>query len=437
MKKAVLLFISVLTVLLLAGCAIGKPEVPEWAQEDEIYANTYLAVKEICAPDAKEVTDDLKYLKYDPKFKIPYLVFSDEMSDKDYKALKEALKPIWDGKDLPMFGAGADSLTDSKVRMLNFFSSFNCKSMALHMPIVQISSDWRLNEEDAYDLSGIQGLKTLVLDSDNVTINDEDGVNPCKDVKELTIPGENVLVSTEDYFPNTEKLYLFEINDQVPEYLHLAPSVSEVTYTKQNGKDVESSREVYDFFTTLKEMDQIKKINGVDKDKFEIPVDDEIKQEAEAEAEAEKRAAQVEAVTSQLDQFKGIDTKKEEGTPKLGNKIIVKLDDEYSVSSALDGEDFYGIPADRLAKTFEEADTYLNIHPFHEPVGSYTNGAIAYKTHTMVITFDIKNGGKRAAKRIGSEDPPKTITSYNNIPTLAGSGKFLQDEALEYVKKLL
>ena len=45
MKKAVLLIISVLTVLLLAGCAIGKPKVPEWAKDDEIYANTYLAVK--------------------------------------------------------------------------------------------------------------------------------------------------------------------------------------------------------------------------------------------------------------------------------------------------------------------------------------------------------------------------------------------------------
>ena len=436
MKKAALLIISLTITLLLAGCALGKPKVPEWASENELYAQTYLAVKEICAPDSKEATDDLPYLRYDKKFKIPYLVFPYDMKDKDRKAMQKSLKAIWDGKDVPMFGAEYGNTTESAIWMLNFLASFNCKSLALHMPIVQISESWRNNPEDEFDLSNIQGLKKLIIDSDNVTINDEDGVNPCKDVKELTIPGENVLLSTEDYFPNTEKLYLFEVDDQVPKYLHIGPKVSEVTYTKQNGKDVESSREVYDFFTELMEMDQIKKINGVDKDKFEIPVDDQIKKEAEEEKKAQERQEKIDAETDKLDQYKGVDTKEEAGTPKLGRKIIAKVDSEYSIGAAMDGEDFYGIPADRLAKTYEEADTYLNVHPYHELCGSYTNGGMAYRTHTMVVTFDIKNGGKRAAKLIGSDDPPQTITSYNNIPA-SGSGKFMKDEALAYVKKLL
>lgn len=288
--------------------------------------------------------------------------------------------------------------------MLNFLAALNCKSIDLNLQIVQIPSDWRLEEKDEYDLSNIQGLTELVIDDDNPVINDEDGVRPNKDVKVLTAPGSNVLIETEKYFPNTEKLYLYEIDGAVPKYLHLGPKVAEVTYTKRDGKDVESSREVFDFFTELKGMDQIKKINGVDKDKFDIPVSEEIK--------------------------------KEEGTPKLGSKIIVKIDSENSVEAALAGDDFYGIPNDRLAKTFEEADTYLNVHPYHELAGSYTNGGMAYKTHTMVITFDIKNGGKRAAKLIGSTNPPQTITTYNNIPT-GGSGEFLKDKALEYVKTLL
>ena len=436
MKKTVLLLASLTAVLLLAGCGIGKPKVPEWAQKDKVYADTYLAVKEAFGPDSGEAPKELKYLKYDSKFKIPYLLFEDEMKDKDYKKLQETVKSVWDGKDVPMFGARTDSLMESKVRMLNFLAALNCKSVDLNLQIVQIPSDWRLEEKDEYDLSNIQGLTELVIDDDNPVINDEDGVRPNKDVKVLTAPGSNVLIETEKYFPNTEKLYLYEIANTVPKYLHLGPKVAEVTYTKRDGKDVESSREVFDFFTELKGMDQIKKINGVDKDKFDIPVSEEIKKEAEQEAEAEERAEKVEAVLAPLDQYKGIDSKEEEGTPKLGNKIIVKIDSENSVEAALAGDDFYGIPNDRLAKTFEEADTYLNVHPYHELAGSYTNGGMAYKTHTMVITFDIKNGGKRAAKLIGSTDPPQTITTYNNIPT-GGSGEFLKDKALAYVKKLL
>ena len=221
----------------------------------------------------------------------------------------KTVKTVWDGKDVPMFGARTDSLMESKVRMLNFLAALNCKSVDLNLQIVQIPREWRLEEKDEYDLSNIQGLTELVIDDDNPVINDEDSVRPNKDVKVLTAPGSNVLVQTEKYFPNTEKLYLYEIDNQVPKYLNLGPKIAEVTYTKRDGKDVESSREVFDFFTELKGMDQIKKINGVDKDKFDIPVSEEIKKEAEQEAEAEERAEKVEAVLAPLDQYKGVDSK--------------------------------------------------------------------------------------------------------------------------------
>ena len=116
--------------------------------------------------------------------------------------------------------------------------------------------------------------------------------------------------------------------------------------------------------------------------------------------------------------------------------MIVRVDGSYSIESALKGEAFNGIPARRLAKTYKEADTYVVIYPHHTIVGTYTNGGMAYKTSTMIFTFDLKNGGTRASVCVGTTDPPRTITTYNNIPT-GGSGEFLRDKALKYLKKRL
>ena len=413
----------------------------DWRDENEIYGKTYAALKE-AFPGGEEGSfsvDDL--LQYDNGKKIPYFVFEDiDMDDEEtIRKAAEAVKPVWDGQDVPMFGVRPRSIAGEE-DMFIFFESFDCKSLALTTSEAYVPRVSKL-EDDYHGLSRIKNLKTLVVDTDILNMGDIDDIELCTTVTDLTVPGSTVVVDIGTYFPNTEKVTLIQREDMVPNVTFDSSieraKVSEVTFCKEDGKDVDPSIETIEFFDRMKNLDQIKKINGVAKDKFEIPMTDELKAEYEKKVNDEKNAEISQAMTDIAKSFQNkCATKNEEGTPTLGNKIIALVDNECSGSSALNGEDFYGIPNDRLAKSVPEADTYLFVYDYHEVVGSYTNGGgNANRTYTMVITVD-KNGENRAAHVIGVTEPPEQITVQNGIG-FGGSGEFLIDDALAYVKTLL
>ncbi|MBQ1407620.1 MAG: hypothetical protein IIY88_05755 [Eubacterium sp.] len=441
-----------LTLVLLFAASCGKntpsgssakkeKKAADWRDENEIYAKTYAALKEAFPGkgEGEFSVDDL--LKYDSSKKIPYFEFDDiEIDDEEtIPKAAEAVKPVWDGQDVPMFGVHPRSIAGEQ-DMFTFFESFDCKSLALTTPVAYVS-EFNNSGDDYHGLSRIKNLKTLVIDADILNMFENDDIEPCTSVTDLTVPGSTVVADIGTYFPNTEKVTLLQSENLVPNITFDSSiersKVTEVTFCKKDGKDVDPSIETIEFFERMKNLDQIKKINGVAKDKFEIPMTDELKAEYEKKVNDEKNAEISQAMN---DIAKSLQlkcaTKNEEGTPALGNKIIALVDNECSGSSALKGEDFYDIPNDRLAKSVEEADTYLFVYDYHEVVGSYSNGGgNANRTYTMVITVD-KNGENRAAHVIGVTDPPEQITIQNGIG-FGGSGEFLIDDALAYVKTLL
>ena len=444
MKKLLCILSCLLVVLALSACS--KEKAPDWTKDDEIYAATFDAVAEELATDQKK--DDpftaADFLKYDKDKKIPYFDFT-EIEEKDAERVAKALKEVWDGKEIPLWGARIKE-DDPGAVMFAFFKEFNCRSIKLDLPLVCDNSD----DSSGLSAGSIRALTELTVDGGPIEIESMWGMSPmtpCEDLKALTCISQSDLgFSLANWFPKLESLTLLycEGNNPTEDLANdiNGTSITEVSYLGEGLKGVTcEDLATVEFYESLIALDQIKKINGEDKDKFEIPMDDSTRANYEEQKQGEEADALVEEIKDKLDGCKGIDTDKEEGKPKLGKKIIARIDDsdagDWSILCALTGKDYECIPADRLAKNYEEADTYLYVHDYHYPVGSYTNGAMAYKTYTMVITFDLKNGNKRAAKCIAVEDPPKTITSYNNIPTLAGSGEYHFDEALAYVKKLL
>ena len=290
-----------LTLVLLFAASCGKntpsgssakkeKKAADWRDENEIYAKTYAALKEAFPGkgEGEFSVDDL--LKYDSSKKIPYFEFDDiEIDDEEtIPKAAEAVKPVWDGQDVPMFGVHPRSIAGEQ-DMFTFFESFDCKSLALTTPVAYVS-EFNNSGDDYHGLSRIKNLKTLVIDADILNMFENDDIEPCTSVTDLTVPGSTVVADIGTYFPNTEKVTLLQSENLVPNITFDSSiersKVTEVTFCKKDGKDVDPSIETIEFFERMKNLDQIKKINGVAKDKFEIPMTDELKAEyAEALAE--------------------------------------------------------------------------------------------------------------------------------------------------------
>ncbi len=454
MKRINPLFVSLMliAVLLMICPSCGKrstsdqsskqKKASDWRDENEIYAQTYEALEK--AFPGGDGEDDISVddiLKYDKSAKIPYFDFDSNRDEEIQVKAAEALKIVWDGKDVPMFGVHIPSI-DGEKNMFKFFESFKCRSLALTLPAACVPRIHQIQGEEYHGLSRIEGITTLVVDTENLTISEMDNAEPCTSITDLTIPGTLVPVDVGRYFPNTERITLIRTTDDVPNETFDSgierSRVSEVTFCEKDGSDIEPSIETIEFFERMKNLPQIKKINGVDKADFEPPMTEELKAEYDKKVTEEKNAGISAGMTAHAKEYQQkYATKNEEGTPVLGNKIIALVDNDCSADSALAGEDFNGIPNDRLAKSVEEADTLLFVYEYHELVGSYSNGGgSANKTYTMVITIDKKNGDKRAAHVVGVTDPPESIKIVNGMP-FGASGEFLVDEALAYVKTLL
>lgn len=433
-------------LILLTACSGGKPALPAWLDENEICAETYKALTE-AMPKAVEPTDEEEssgedassavFFGYDEELKLPYFDFTAVTKEEAEKAA-EALKIVWNGKDIPLIDARANT-SDQIYAMLEFFSSFDCSNMQLRLPVLYTLIGAAPGINDTLSAGDIKELTTLIISSNAVVIPPDAGYLPCSKVKELTIPGNESLTDIDRYFPNAEKLSL-TYSDEIPpneafdESLKKS-SVKELNYTMRDGSGITPTIKTVEFFERMKAVESLETINGSPREEFEIPMTEEIRKELEEKKAEEELNAVLEDVRTKCKNY-DYDTKDESGTIKLRKKLIVICDTEYSIKSAIRGEPFEGIPAKRLAKSFEEADMIVNIHPYKVIVGSYTSGGFAYKTYTMVVTIDLKNGGERASHKIGEKDPPQTITVYNNIPASA-SGEFLKKKALRYVKKLL
>lgn len=119
--------------------------------------------------------------------------------------------------------------------------------------------------------------------------------------------------------------------------------------------------------------------------------------------------------------------------PVFGNKLFIAviLDSLQETSSMVlaKGEDFYDIPADRLAESYEEADTVALIYRKKTQKGFYIPvGGTAYGVDTMIVVYD---------KAAGTATKPYSVC-YNAPPSSKSGpgdayGKFETEKAIEYI----
>ena len=129
------------------------------------------------------------------------------------------------------------------------------------------------------------------------------------------------------------------------------------------------------------------------------------------------------------------------GEPVVTGKLAIGIDLVHNTEDSIDamwyGYDFYGVPAEMLARTMAEADTIVLIYPEHTPVGSYSGpkyAATAYRTTTRVTVMDPKEYALYAPIDVAVNDPPKTATVSEY--TLAVSGEMDVEAAIAKVMEL-
>ena len=385
------------------------------------------------------------FLKYDEAAEMPYFDFND-IDHVDIVRAANALTKVWDGKDIPMFGAKSTAYRND-AWMLEFFKTFKCKTIKLQLPEIYASSREKLKNSTttysypSYSIGDIENLTTLYVDKSLYRLSTTTNLKTCESLEVLKIPSTVTSLPISTKFPKLKKL-IFRYNgysvpgDEMIKSIK-GSSVEEVDFYSSSGNDPTPSLRLYDFFTALKKIKTIKKINGKDRKSFVIPMNETTEKALKERTEKEKKeAASADVKKKCRSLVNKYGTSSEEGTPKLGKKILVDLAGVNAIDYALKGEDFRGIPNKRLAKSYKEANTLLILYPAHKKIGYYTNGGgAANRTYSMVITVDLKTK-TRAAHLIGTTEPPQRITFRRGFGTGA-SGAFLRDKALKYAKSLL
>lgn len=123
--------------------------------------------------------------------------------------------------------------------------------------------------------------------------------------------------------------------------------------------------------------------------------------------------------------------------PAYGPLVVVaqfdwKEDDAPDISwHTPTPENYMGLlPKDRLANTYEEAQTAILIYPVHFKVGFYTIGGDAYETTTKIAVVDLDQMKMYNVNDFATTNPPQTV--YGPIGT-SGYGPMKVEEALEYI----
>jgi len=385
------------------------------------------------------------FLKYDETAEMPYFDFTN-IDHVDIVRAATALTEVWDGKDIPMFGAKSVAYRND-AWMLEFFKTFKCKSIKLQLPELYASSREKLRNSTttydypSYSVGDIENLTTLYVDRTLYRLSTSSSIKTCESLTELKVPSTVTSLPISTKFPKLKKL-IFRYNGySVPGEEMIksikGSSVEEVDFYSSSGNDPTPSLRLYDFFSALKKIKTIKKINGKDRETFVIPMNETTEKELKERTLREKKEAAAKTVKEKCRKLVNkYATSSEEGTPKLGKKILVDLAGINAIDYALKGQDFRGIPNKRLARNYKEANTLLILYPAHKKIGYYTNGGgAANRTYSMVITVDLKTK-TRASHLVGTTEPPQRITFRRGFGTGA-SGAFMTDKALKYAKSLL
>ncbi|MCP1100977.1 uncharacterized protein (DUF1330 family) [Aequitasia blattaphilus] len=439
MRKSIV-FIIIMTCLLV-GCHSTKQDkgevkeegdrkveveeqiqtsLPEWTEKHKVYKETYEAIQDI----GSRAGGRGKLLEYDEIAEYPRFNFS--MDDAVLDQVFEAITPVWKDKDIPMFGfinvgsGGGESL-------FQHLSQLECTSLRLEL--------------DTNNPGGksIADIRNLVEYKHSVPLSSISNTFPTVlSLKELTLSTRysSIVPDIATAFPKLEVLTIL-ISEEHPfkgaEELETIETLHHVNLLGEDYKVLKPSIDVINTYNAIKKIPSLEKINGVAKDEVEIPMDEKL------QAELDKTAAVAkvnEYGTNKVKELRDNQVNATNGELFVGEKIIVYFDNKSSVENGIDETDYRGFPQERLAKNFEEADTFIIIYGYFETVGRY--GAVwdANKTYTMVATINLKGDGGYSSYLVGTEDPPREAQTVNGVP-IGTSGKLKEQEAFDYVLGLL
>ncbi|MGF7011437.1 hypothetical protein M2146_001982 [Lachnospiraceae bacterium PF1-22] len=418
MKKGILLLAIV--ICLLPGCGlIQKEPLPEWTKGHEMYKETYKAIREL----EKEQELDFEILTYEERYGYP--IFSFGLENELLADVFAVITPLWENQEVPMFGFCDNS------RSVHFFAleqlaALDCKSLSL-----ALDGDCA----EGHTVADIKNLEQLKLVNGSVSHTES---YLATQVKHLLILASNSLDISQIIvsYPNLEEItFLLEpevLLTNISKLSNIA-SLHKINLVDPNNQQLETTIDLVSIYEDILAIPTIEQINGVAKADFDMGINAEL----QAEIDRVKIVTEVNNYCSnKAKEMRTNELKSNQGTPRLEEKLIVYYGESSSIESAISGEAFEGIPAERLAKSLEEADTVALVYGYYESVGFYTGGGIANKTYTMVVTVDMRDNEAVASHLVATENPPQTITIHNNLPTGA-SGELKKKDAMNYLLGLL
>lgn len=442
MKKIMISFVLV-SVLLLSSCGIFFPQeqgreniaiqerveslpteqeveqsdfpLPEWTESEALYRKTYEAFRE--AEWEELNVDDL--ILYDEMHEMPCFDFSG-LSTAQQEEITQVLASVWNEQTVPLFGALGDADT-----VLGIFSKLEPASLELNLGYTTGS---------ILTIADIKNLKSFYF---TVGYFDIAGLPVMPELKELTVKDIGSVSGIFDKFPALKTLTFITEENIVPNDIELLAEMQSLLHLNLLNplmEAVDVTLETVRFFRKAKEMPFILTINDTPKEQFDVQVSEEI----ELQIQKENVIEEIENYSEEMKQMM-YDNKvySSKGKLRVGQKVLVYIEQSSSIRDTLEDLEFVGFPLDRMATSMEEADTLILIYPYYETVGFYSNGGgSASRVSTIVTTVDIKNGNEYASYVVAKEDPPEEITIYNNIPT-GGSGEFKRQEAIDYAIGLL
>ena len=167
-------------------------------------------------------------------------------------------------------------------------------------------------------------------------------------------------------------------------------------------------------------------------------LDDSI--EFEEPEEIDTRTEEEIALADRLKEFRSTMRTPVEELPELHGKLFIAVFGPDSSLNAEDaqvtevsraGEDFHGIPGERFANSYEEADTVIFIYRKKKVVGHYSSGGMALEVTTALAIF---SGDEEVRYDAVVNEPPQTIYG---LPGSGGAGEYEPETALSMLAEVL
>ena len=129
-----------------------------------------------------------------------------------------------------------------------------------------------------------------------------------------------------------------------------------------------------------------------------------------------------------------------EGSPRYGKKLAVMVFSDQDVvwKTSLSAEDGIAemLPADRLAASWDEADTVALISRKTTVVGNYSGHGTARRVDTLLTIVDQTQGATYATATVFSSDPPDSIET-NSLYAGGAEGTYEYEKAIGQIAQAL